>query len=66
MIAVWRGFGELEGVSQKNRRVEVVPGMDVGPAGLAWKGRVMYSGTKQERVGWWPGKNNPAAFPVPS
>lgn len=66
MITVWRGFGELEGVSQKDRRVEVVPGMDVGPAGLAWKGRVMYSSTKQEEVGWWPGKSNPAAFPVPS
>lgn len=37
MIAVWRGFGELEGVPQKDRRVEVVPGMEVGPAASAFR-----------------------------
>lgn len=58
------GFGEPEGVSQKDRRVEVVPGMDVGPAGRACKGKVM--SVAPSRRGWgWPGKSNPAAFPAP-
>lgn len=33
MIAVWTGFGELEEVLQQVKSVEVLSGVDMGPAG---------------------------------
>lgn len=35
MIAVRKGFGEFEEVSQKDKSVKTMSGMDVGPAGHA-------------------------------